>query len=526
MTRTLEGASTGATAPEPEPDGDVRSSASDGLVRLRVLIACGMGTVLVSYALLVPAAAAVVFTAGSGLSLDGVFAAAIPLWLAAHQIPLVLEGQPLSVLPLLPTGAVFGVVVLGAGWAVRRLDGRFRTDAGAVLASIAGGHAAVAVLGSALLPRTAEVTAAPWAAVVGGALVAGSAAAVGLLRANGLPAGRVERLPDWVLPGLRGSAVAVVGLLAVGAAILTSALVLRGPDVADAYARLAPGLGAGVGVALLSLAYLPNAIIAGAGWALGAGVTVGTATSSPFVTFPAETSSFPLLAAVPTSAAPSWAAAVLALPAAAGVLTGLLCRRQVEGPARWRAAATATVVAAAAFGLLATLAGGRLAAGAFDPVRVPAELVVLAVLFLVGVPALVVAGIRPRDTGSGGSTDPGTAAPAPVRHRSEGKIERSRSAPGADRAPRTVAELVALREREAAAKDAPVGGDAPAGRGAHGTAGPGTAVPGSGEAEVGAEVEAVARDAAGDGPVERDPAGAEPGEDHRPVRGTGPDPRH
>ena len=58
-----------------------------------------MGTVLMSYAVLVPAVGVIVLSAGGGLSVDSAFAAAIPLWLAAHQIPLALGGQPLSVLP-------------------------------------------------------------------------------------------------------------------------------------------------------------------------------------------------------------------------------------------------------------------------------------------------------------------------------------------------------------------------------------------------------------------------------------------
>ena len=72
----------------------------DGVARLRILCVAATGTVLASYALLVPATAAIGWTAGDGLSFDGAFAAAIPLWLAVHQIPLVLSGQPFSVLPL------------------------------------------------------------------------------------------------------------------------------------------------------------------------------------------------------------------------------------------------------------------------------------------------------------------------------------------------------------------------------------------------------------------------------------------
>ncbi|MBW0110788.1 hypothetical protein I4I84_18890, partial [Pseudonocardia sp. KRD-182] len=74
MTRTLD-------APDHEPGGSVVRPDADGFDRLRVLMAGAMGTVIVSYALLVPGAAAVVLTAGADVSLDSAFAAAIPLWL-------------------------------------------------------------------------------------------------------------------------------------------------------------------------------------------------------------------------------------------------------------------------------------------------------------------------------------------------------------------------------------------------------------------------------------------------------------
>lgn len=432
MTRTLAGREATAPEPDPAPDG------VEGLDRLRVLLAGAMGSVLLSYAMLVPAAVVVVFTAGVGVSLDGAFAAAIPLWLAAHLIPLALEGQPLSVLPLLPTGLVAAVVVVSSGWAVRRLGGRFRTDAGAVLAAIAGAHAAVAVLGSALLPRAAEVAATPWAAMVGGGLVAGTAAGIGVLRACGVPEERVARFPDWLRAGVRGAAVGVLALVAAGGLVLFAALAVGAPEVASAFRELAPDVGAGIGVTLLSLAYLPNAVVGGLSWALGAGVEVGTARVSPLVAVPGEPSAFPLLAALPTTAPPAWTLAVLVLPVAAGVLTGLRCRRAVAVAGRLPAAAAATALTAAVVGLLAVLAGGRLAAGPFDPVRVPVELVVPAVLLLVGVPALVMAGMQRR-----GETDDGEEAregrPEPAGLIRESGLRRARRAGGT--APGDVAEV-------------------------------------------------------------------------------------
>ena len=215
------------------------------------------------------------------MPLDAAFAAAIPLWLAAHQIPLVIEGQPFGVLPLMPTVGVIAVVAIGARWAARRLGGRFRADAGPVLASIGGAHAAVAVLGSALLPSAAEVAVAPWAAMVGGGLVGAAAGAVGVLQVCALPAEWSSRFPDWLPTAGRGAAVALAGLLAAGAGVLVLDLVLGLPDVAAAYRANAPDLGAAVGLTVLALGYLPNAVLAGTSWMLGPGVAVGTAERVP-----------------------------------------------------------------------------------------------------------------------------------------------------------------------------------------------------------------------------------------------------
>ena len=423
-----------------------------------------MGTVLMSYAVLVPAVGVIVLSAGGGLSVDSAFAAAIPLWLAAHQIPLALGGQPLSVLPLLPTVAVVGIAQLGARWSARKLGGRFRMDAGPVLASIAGAHAAVAVLGSALLPRATEVAAAPWAAMLGGALIAGIGAVIGVLRVCGLPPEWSQRIPDWGRVGARGAAVAIVALLGVGALMVLLALIIGAPSVAMAYRAVAPDFGAGVGVTLLALAYLPNAVVGGMAWALGPGVAVGPAAASPFAAFPGAPSEFPLLAALPTATPPEWALVVLLLPVGVGALAGLTLRRALPMSARLPAAGVTAVLTAVAVGVLAELAGGRLAAGAFDPVQVPVGLVVPAVLLLVGVPTLVAASLQgrsePGDEDERDEPAPPTepTPPTPPVREARRRLRPARRRPAPEATPDdqpsrplTVADLVAQKERQRAA---------------------------------------------------------------------------
>ena len=193
---------------------------------------------------------------------------------------------------------------------------------------------------------------------------------------------------------MRSAAVAIVALLGAGALMVLVALVFRAPSVAEAYRTVAPDFGAAIGVTLLALAYLPNAIVGGMSWALGPGVAAGSAAASPFAAFPGVPSDFPLLAALPTTTPPEWALAVLLLPVGIGAVAGLTVRRALPSAERLPAAGTAAVLTAAAVGLLAELSGGRLAAGAFDPVQVPVGLVVPAALLLVGVPTLVVACVQ------------------------------------------------------------------------------------------------------------------------------------
>jgi hypothetical protein len=130
---------------------------------------------------------------------------------------------------------------------------------------------------------------------------------------------------------------------------------------------------------------------------------VGATTVSPFGAVPGVPSSFPLLAALPTGVPPVWAPAVLVLPALVGVLVGVVGRRTLPVTAhRVRAAVVAGVLAATGATLLALLAGGRLAAGPYDPVRFPAELIAPATLLWIGGPAAVVALLRrPEEVAAG-----------------------------------------------------------------------------------------------------------------------------
>lgn len=379
---------------------DAESVQAPGLVvperldRLRLLVGAAMGTVLLSYAALVPVAWLIVATAGGSPTVDSSFTAALPLWLAAHQVPLVLDGVALTVLPLLPTVGLGVLVAAGAAWVVRRLGGRPRSDAAPVIAAITAAHGAVAVLVSALLPPSGTIAAAPWAAMLCAGVVAGSAAAVGVLRRCG-PPGVWLRAPEWARTGLRATALATAVLAAGGALLLLVALLVSAAGVHDLLVEVAPESGAAFGLILLSVCYLPNAVVAAMSWAAGAGLQIGLATASPLGAEPAALPGVPLLAAMPTAPTPTVALAVFLLPLLAGVAAGRRCARLAGGRGpRLLAVCVAALGVACAVGLLAVAAGGRLAGGPFDPVRVPAAVLAGLAVAWIALPAALVVLVR------------------------------------------------------------------------------------------------------------------------------------
>ena len=330
---------------------------------------------------------------GLGLAL----AVGIPLWLVAHLVPLQVTGVPLGVLPLTPA-ILLAVLVAGvARGAVRRLGARpgdSRPLHGVlvpVVATAAAAHAVIGVLAAALLTPENVVDAAPGLAGVTCGVLACLAALAGVAGPCGVLA-LTRRLPAWARQGLRGGLLATAGLLTAGAALLLAALLADVADVRGVFLGIAPEAGSGAGLTLLTAAYLPNAVVAATGWLIGPGVSIGAASATPMAITSGLLPPIPLAALLPQSPPPTWAGLAFAVPLAVGSLVGWrLAPTAPDAPTRVRSVLVAAVTAAVLVGLAAALSGGRLGAGPFDPVSVPAGPVALAVLGWVLVPGLVVA---------------------------------------------------------------------------------------------------------------------------------------
>ena len=359
--------------------------------RLRVLVAAAVGSVVVGYAAVAAVLALISATATyAEFSTSGVLSAAAPAWLAAHHVPLRFDSGQLGVLPLLPTALLMLLIGRTAAGTADRLGLYEPLQVRGVVLSIAGSHAVVGGA-IALVMGDGVVRATPAVAFFGCAAVSGLAATIGVARRCGLYEVVFDKLDPVALHGLRAGFMALFALVSLGSLAVAAGLAASWPTTSALFAGAGPSFGVGLGVFLLCLAYLPNAIIAGFSYVVGAGFSMGAVEVSPLRFVGGDVPPVPLLAAMPEGEF-GWSPAVLAGGLLLGLVVGWTCRKVSDRPtSRLRAVLVAAITAAVGALVLAATAGGRLAGGAFDPVTVPAGLLGLVVAVWVLVPGALVA---------------------------------------------------------------------------------------------------------------------------------------
>ncbi|MFC7341829.1 DUF6350 family protein [Saccharopolyspora griseoalba] len=329
-----------------------------GVRRLLLTLAVG-GVLLLGYLL---TAALLALTAG--IASDGspgplaLLAAALPGWLALHQVPLLIAGAPLSVPPLLPTIAEVLLIALASALVARRCRLRRPDQAWPVIGAMGLAHGFVGAGFAMLLPLPFSVV--PVEAFLGCGLTAAFAATVGVANRCGLIYLVWERIGADVWTGLRFGLLAAASLIALGSAVLLIAIVLSAGGMAESMARMGHA-GDSIGATVLSLLYLPHAILACWSFAAGTGFSLGDLAIQPLRETRGQIPDLPLLAVLPADGPAVWWASALLLPLLAGLFLGLAVRR-VPGTIsrRFLVAGVAAAVAALAVLLLALLAGGQL----------------------------------------------------------------------------------------------------------------------------------------------------------------------
>jgi hypothetical protein len=310
-----------------------------------------------------------VTAAGSGTSAGATLRASGQLWLAAHHVGFSVPGGSFGLLPL-GLVAVPAAALLAAGrWVALVAQVRGQRRGLAAAGGLAATYAITTVVLSGLA-RTSQVGPQPWQALAGGFVTAGLFGGWALLHAAGLigplrvrVAARLRQVPS-AQPVLTGAAGATVTLLGVGAVLVAGSLAVHGSEVAAVHRAVAPGGVGGVLLTLLGVAYVPNAVIWAASYAVGPGFAVGVGTAvTPTGVRLGELPSFPLLAGLPSAEGSLPIVVALFGPLLAGIVAGALVVRASGLPpdrSRVPCAAVAGCVAGLALGVLAALAGGPL----------------------------------------------------------------------------------------------------------------------------------------------------------------------
>lgn len=326
----------------------------------------------------VAALLALVAALASNASFDtvGVLLVAGTGWLTAAHVPIEIGGHPLGVLPLLLTVFLVLLVRQGAAAAADRLGPGRPADALPIVLCVTGSHAVFGLL-VALLSGSQPVTAEPALAFFACGAFAAIGALLGVRHSFGLSEAVRSKMDDGVELGVRGGLLGLRALFGAGALVFLVALLASLPKAGDLLTGTAPGFGGGIGLVLLSLAYLPNVLIGATAFVLGPGFSIGDVQGSPFGFTGGDVPGLPLLAALPESTA-SWWPLLLVIPVAVGALVGRHARRVPDLRTRLRAVSVAALVVGSGCLVLAALAGGTLGSAAFAQVGMPTGLLAVA----------------------------------------------------------------------------------------------------------------------------------------------------
>lgn len=317
--------------------------------------------VAVAGAILCAALAVLGWLSADGGSAPAAARVGLSMWALAHRTPVELAGVRLGLPPLgLTVLAVVALVAVGR-WVARTSTVHRIRDAAAGTAGLVLSYAGCGVL-LALISRSGAGGADLAGAAIGTGIVALVAAGGGVLYGSGVVARGWRRLPIELRAAALGGCGGLLALLGGAALLLAGTLIAEFDRVAGLARALQPGSLGGVLLMVISLVYVPNAVIFAMAFCVGPGFAVGVGTVvSPTGVHLGPLPALPLLGALPGATPGPWVMAVLAVPFVAGVFAGVLAVRAYPPGAHDLAAvrgAVAGVVAGIGAGLVTLLAGG------------------------------------------------------------------------------------------------------------------------------------------------------------------------
>ncbi|MCW2810654.1 MAG: hypothetical protein JWP61_1112 [Friedmanniella sp.] len=360
--RTAAEVSLHATTPRAErPSGGPRLDLPLPTGWLPAAVAAGLATAALGW--FVCAALSVLGWLAAGVgTISGPLTVGTHLWLLVNGVSARLGVLPVTLVPWGATVLVALALGRGAAYAARRVRPEETTGPGLVSVVVAASYL-VPVLVTGVLAGEPWQAPAHWAAVI--VVLLGSAY---LGAARPLGATPTGRAPAWLRPVPRAVLAAQLTMLAGGAAVLLTALLLHLSRVADLTAAVQPGVAGGIALLLAQLVLVPNAVVWAASYALGPGFTLGLGS----VVAPAGTElgvlpGLPLLGSLPGvgpgSVALLWWLAIGVLAGAVAAFLVVRTRPQARFDETALVGGVTGLLAGLVFVALAWATGGSLGAG-------------------------------------------------------------------------------------------------------------------------------------------------------------------
>ncbi|MBN4925799.1 cell envelope integrity protein TolA [Hoyosella rhizosphaerae] len=316
----------------------------------------------------------------SDSDLTGIFAAVGATWLGIHQVTLPISGTNLGVLPLTVTAVVFAATY----HFVKRASSAVTTtkDAGQVIAAAVGIPLVMTIISLAIVKDASTVLKIDTPNVLQSfgwtILIHAVAAASALRKPLWKDLAEQRHLPEWLTFSAAASRVSAITMLGLGSAVTVMLLAVSWSDAADQLFAY-NGIGAAIGLGVLSVMYLANVVVGVIATSVGVTITVGEGSVSVFANEPAAGPSIPVLTALPSTEPELWWLLLLIIPATAGVVTGKsIAARGLKTRELYSAIAAAAVMQAVAFFVIALAAGG--AFGVFGAISLAPLLGALALL--------------------------------------------------------------------------------------------------------------------------------------------------
>jgi hypothetical protein len=366
---------------EPSPSAPERPSPLPSVV-------AALGAAVAGLVVCLACAVAGWFSAGTG-SFSGAVRAGALAWLMSNGTGLHTPAGAITVVPLGALLVVVWLVYRGGYWAGTRSALTSLRDVARSTGVLAAVYC-VAALGVALVSRGSTVDVGLARTALASVVVGLAAGGAGTLRGSGLARRLVVRVPAEARATLRGAAAGLAAMFGAGTLLFAGSLVAHFSTAVNIAAGMHAGAVGGVLLVLVGVCLAPNAVVYAGAFAAGPGFALGTGTSvAPGGVRLGPLPVFPLLAAVPRDVSAGWLQALVAVPALARLIAGLLVARRSPTAGSLRAGllgGLAGLCGAVGFAVLCQLASGAVGPGRMHDVgpEVAATLVVCVVAGVLG----------------------------------------------------------------------------------------------------------------------------------------------